>query len=518
MVTFLRAPCDHIAISNVAIQKVSKPCEKWILAATILGSSMAFIDGTVVNVAMPAFQQALHASVSQIQWVVEAYALTLSALLLVGGASGDLYGRRLVFLIGVVLFGVASLWCGLVASISQLIIARTIQGIGAALLVPGSLALISACFPEARRGKAIGTWSGFTAITTAAGPVLGGWLVEHVSWRAIFFINLPIAIAVFIITLYWVPESKNANSRSGLDVSGALFATLALAAIVFGLIEWDGSTFIIFIEIIGFCALAGFLYIEAHSASPMVPLNLFSSRNFSGANLITFFLYAALYGMFFFFPLSLIQIQGYTATEAGAALSPFILLLFFLSTWAGGLVEKFGPRLPLVIGPTISALGFALFLRSGIGGSYWIHFFPAVVVLGLGMAVSVAPLTTVVMNSVTQDYVGTASGINNAVARIAALLAIAVFGLIMTTLFNQQLMRGLKTSSLPVLVQQDILNQHSQLAAIKTNDEEAHGLVQTAFVSGYTTILWIALTLSLTSSLSAVIFIRPQKIINTLKM
>jgi len=507
MTNFLRAPCDDIANSPTPALPLTKHCEKWILVATILGSSMAFIDGTIVNIALPALQHDLHASISQIQWVVEAYALTLGALLLLGGALGDVYGHRKIFLIGTVIFAGVSALCGMASTISQLIAARTIQGIGGALLIPGSLAIISASFPEERRGQAIGAWAGFTAITTAAGPVIGGWLVEHASWRWIFFLNLPLAVIVSLITLFYLPESKHKQCR-GLDLVGAILATIGLGGLVFGLIEWEhGGSVIIPSLIVGICSLIGFLFVEAHASFPMMPLMMFRSRNFSGANLITFFLYFSLYGVLFFFPLNLIQIQGYTATEAGAAILPLILLIFLMSRWAGGLVKKFGPKLPLVVGPAIAAMGFALFLTSGIGKSYWVSFFPATLILGLGMAISVAPLTTVVMNSISLDYAGAASGVNNAISRIAGLLAVAVLGIVMTTIFNQQLIKGLKESSVSVTIQHEILNQRSRLADIKTNDENIHRVVQESFLIGYEAIVWIAVILALASSLSAAVLI-----------
>lgn len=504
----MRAPCEDVAIPCPSGKRLRKDWEIWVLVATILGSSMAFIDATIVNVALPAIQNALHASISQMQWVIEAYALFLGALLLVGGAMGDIYGRRIIFLIGTVAFTVSSICCGLALTVLQLIVARAIQGMGAALLVPGSLALITACFPKERRGHAIGTWSGFTAITTATGPVVGGWLVQHASWRWIFFLNIPLAIVVILITLFRVPESKS-DQRHTLDLGGTFLATLGLGAMIFGLIEWhQGGTVVFVAEIIGICALIGFLFIEAHISSPIVPLEIFRSRNFTAANIVTCLLYFSLYGILFFFPIDLIQIRGYSATEAGAALLPFILLMFLLSRWSGGLVKRFGPRLPLVVGPTIAALGLALFIPSNAGSSYWTSFFPATFVLGLGMAISVAPLTTVVMNSATENYAGAASGINNAVSRIAGLLAIACLGFILTAIFNHELMARLNKTTMLEVQKQEIIGQQSLLAAIKTNDPVARRIVQESFIAGYQVIIWIAVVLAFGSALCAAVLIR----------
>jgi EmrB/QacA subfamily drug resistance transporter len=478
------------------------------LIATILASSMAFIDNTVVNVALPALQTALHASATDIQWVVESYALLLASLLLLGGSLGDLYGRRKVFLLGVLLFAVGSSWCGLASSITSLVVARGLQGIGAAFLVPGSLAIISASYPEVQRGRAIGTWSGFTAITAAIGPVLGGWLVEHASWRWVFFINIPIAIIVILISLGRVPESRNEAASKRLDWPGAALATFGLGAITYALIDASATasahkTIVWAAGLAGVAALLSFVVVESRSPAPMVSLHLFRSRNFSGANLLTFLLYAPLSGNLFFFPLDLIQVQHYSATEAGAALLPLILLIFVLSRWSGGLVARYGAKLPLTIGPLIVASGFALFLRPGIGGSYWNAFFPPVVVLGIGMAISVAPLTTAVMESVPSTEAGVASGVNNAVSRIAGLLAIAAFGLVLAAGFNRTLSRSLAEMQLSPSVRQNAEMQRSKLAGAQINDPLVKRAFNEAFVSGYRDVIWISVGLALLSAFSA---------------
>jgi EmrB/QacA subfamily drug resistance transporter len=478
---------------------------------------MAFIDGTVVNVALPALQTNLNATAADVQWVIESYALLLSALLLVGGSLGDHYGRRRVFVLGVLIFAVASGLCGFAGNIHQLIAARAVQGFGAALLVPGSLAIISNSFSEQERGRAIGVWSGFSAITTGIGPVLGGWLIEHVSWRAVFFINLPLAFVVVLISLRHIAENSELE-RTRVDWLGAILAALGLGALVYALIKSSQVGFndrsVIMALAAGVMVLVLFLFIESRLSQPMLPLTLFRSRTFAGTNLLTFLLYAALGGTLFFLPLNLIQVQGYSPTAAGAVLLPFIVIMSLLSRWAGGLVARYGPKIPLIVGPLITAVGYLLFLRPGIGGSYWRNFFPPVVVLGLGMAVTVAPLTTTVMSSLAQDRAGVASGVNNAVARTASLVAIAVFGVVMLQVFKTNLGHRLMSSNLPVSVSQSLQTQSLKLAAIdipENVNHETHQLIRRAidesFVSGFRLVMVIGAVLAAGSAVTALFWI-----------
>ncbi|MGH9497187.1 MAG: MFS transporter [Candidatus Sulfotelmatobacter sp.] len=506
----MRTPCDAVVPSEAGGNACSPDARPWILAATILGSSMAFIDSTVVNVALPALQETFHATVVSVQWVVESYGLFLGALILVGGSLGDMFGRRLVFLTGVTTFAAASVVCGAAPSIKLLIFARSVQGIGAALLVPGSLAIISKSFDEKSRGAAIGTWSGFTAITTAIGPVLGGWLVEHASWRWVFFINLPLAAAVIVISMWRITESRN-PAAGHVDWLGAVLATGGLGGVVFGFVEsadlgWR-NPLIVGSLIGGFAALAGFVWIEARSTAPMVPLSLFKDPSFAGTNLLTLLLYSGVGIFFFLFPLNLIQVQGYSSTKTGAAILPMIVLMFLLSRWSGGLVTRYGPRSPLIVGPLIVAAGFVLFSVPSVSGNYWTAFFPAVLVLGFGMAITVAPLTTVVMNSVDQNRVGTASGINNAVARVAGVLAVAVFGVIIVYAFRERLDHTLHRLSVAPAILHEIQGQETKLGGLQppanldpVTRENVKAGIQGAFVFGFRIVVLICAGLSLASA------------------
>jgi EmrB/QacA subfamily drug resistance transporter len=410
----------------------------WVLVAAILGSSMAFIDGTAVNVALPVMQRDLQASSAQMQWVVEAYALFLAALILIGGSLGDVYGRRKMFVIGIALFAVASIACALAANVGVLIAARSLQGVGGALAMPESLALISASFTGDERGRAIGTWSGFASITGAAGPLIGGVLAEHASWRWVFVINVPLAAIVLAIAVLRVPESRDAAASHVLDWTGALLATFGLGALVYGLIRVQAAPDAAGIVscAAGVALLAGFAVAQQRARHPMLPPAMFASRVFTLANVYTLLLYMAIGGSLYVLPFVLIDAQGYPPSVAGAALLPFVLLQFALSRWSGGLSARIGVRTPLLIGAAFVAVAFVAFALPGLGGSYWTTYFPAAVLLGLGGAFFIAPLTTAVFDASDPLLAGTASAINNAVARTAGLVAIALFGIAQATVFS----------------------------------------------------------------------------------
>ncbi len=407
----------------------------WVLVAAILGSAMTFIDSTAVNVSLPVIQHELHTTTGQTQWVIEGYALFLSALILTGGALGDIYGRKLIFGVGIVIFALASLACAFANDITMLIVARCIQGIGGALSTPGSLSLISAAYDEQERGRAIGLWSGFSSLTSAAGPVIGGWLTESFSWRYVFVINVPLAVLVLLILALRVPESSDESSDRKVDVIGAALATVGLGLLVYGLIDLNGgrvSASAIGTTVVGLAALVAFVLFERHTPDPMLRADLFASRAFSVANVYTFLLYAAIGGSLYFVPFVLINVHHYSPAQAGAALLPFIFIMVVSSRWSGGLVTRIGPRTPLLFGSILAGLGFIAYALPGTDGSYWTTFFPAATILGLGGALFVAPLTTTVMDSVGVEHSGVASGVNNAVARTAGLIGVATLGVVVT--------------------------------------------------------------------------------------
>jgi EmrB/QacA subfamily drug resistance transporter len=434
------SPCDEgfIRAQRAAATAAGPAARRGLaLAATVLGSSMAFIDGSVVNIALPAIQRDLagsSAGLAAMQWVINAYLLALGSLVLVGGSLGDRFGRRTVFIIGIALFTAASVACGLAPGTGALIAARALQGVGAALLVPASLAIIGNVFEGEARGKAIGTWAAWAAITGAAGPVLGGWLVDAVSWRAIFFLNVPLAAATVWLALRAVPDSRDPDAPRHFDWLGVLLVASGLGALTYGLTlaperGWSHARVLLPLAL-GAAMLVAFGVAQLRVRAPMMPPSLFRSREFVGTNLLTLLLYFALGGVLFFLPFVLIGAFGYSATAAGATLLPFSIILGLLSSAAGQAMERFGARRMLIGGPALAAAGLALMALPGVGWSYWAGFFPAMVVLGLGMTIAVAPLTTTVMNAVPTAHAGVASGVNNAVARIAALLAVAVLGVV----------------------------------------------------------------------------------------
>jgi EmrB/QacA subfamily drug resistance transporter len=400
-----------------------------ILLATVLGSGMAFLDTTAVNVALPTLGRELHAGMAGLQWTVDAYLLTLSALLLVGGSLGDALGRRRIFVLGVAWFAVASAACGLAPSVGALAAARAVQGAGAALLVPGSLAVLRESFAEEDQGHAIGAWSGLSGVTTALGPVVGGWLISAWSWRVVFFLNLPVAAAAIWAALRCVPDSR-IPQRPRIDVAGAVAATASLAALVYALIEAPGhGAKVLFVTAVGAALLAVFLVLEARRKDPMLPLELFRSRQFSGANAVTIAVYFALGGATFLLVLQLQRVLEYSPLASGAALTPITVLMLVLSPPAGKLASRIGYRLPMTAGPVIAGIGVALLAPIGRGSPYAAAVLPGILVLGIGLSATVAPLTSAVLAGAEERHAGVAAAVNTAIARLAGLLAVALLPL-----------------------------------------------------------------------------------------
>jgi EmrB/QacA subfamily drug resistance transporter len=494
----------------------------WVLAATILGSSLSFIDGTVVNVALPTIQRDLSASAGDVQWVIEAYALLLSALLLAGGALGDRLGRRRMFAYGTAIFTVASMLCGVAPNLPVLVLARAAQGIGGALLVPGSLAIITAHFDEKTRGQAIGTWSSFTTITSALGPVLGGWLVQIGGWRWIFFINLPIAVLTLAITVRYVPESREAHDEGRFDWLGAGLCTAGLGALVFGLVESStlglGSPFVVLMTLGGLATLVAFFVVEGREIAPLAPLSLFRSHMFLGANIYTLLLYGALGGTLYFLPFTLQQVQGYSPAQAGAALLPFTLIVFALSRRIGTMTARIGSKTFLVLGALIVAGAFVLFTLPGIGGSYWLTYFPAVLALSVGMSCVITPLTTSVMGAVPANRTGVASGINNSASRTAGLLAVAVLNVVVIMVFSNVLGAHLAPVAMPHAARGAILAHSAKMLAISippglapaTRSAVHHALAE-SFMVGFRVAMLIGAGLAVASAAVAAWLMREPR-------
>jgi EmrB/QacA subfamily drug resistance transporter len=398
---------------------------RWVILAAVLGSGVVFLDGTVVNVALPAISRDLGASVRGLEWMLDGYLVTLSSLLLLGGSAGDRYGRRRVFVAGLAGFVAASVLCGLAPGVGFLIAARAVQGVAGALLVPASLSIISSAFDPADRGRAVGAWSGLAAVAGAAGPLLGGWLVDASSWRLIFFLNVPLAAVAVTIALRHVPESRDEDAGP-LDGAGATSVSLGTALAAYALIEHGQGAASVVAGLAGVVALAAFVAIESRRDHPMLPLSLFRSHQFTGANLTTFAVYGAMSAAMFLFVLRLQVSLGYSALEGGASLLPFTGLMLTLSARIGGLAQRIGPRRPMTVGPLVSATGLWWFSRIGPGDHYVTAVFPAVILFGLGQTITVSPLTAAVLAAVDRRRAGVASGVNNAAARLAGLLGIAV--------------------------------------------------------------------------------------------
>ena len=491
------------------MKNVISNTERWTLIATILGSSIVFMDFSALNVVLPAIQQDLGLSGKSLFWIINAYSLFLSSLLLVGGSMGDIYGRKKIFIIGIILFSISSFLCGISPGKNLLIAARAFQGVGGALMAPGSLAIISAIIPQERRGKAFGTWSTFSALTTIIGPALGGLLAGAGLWRFIFFINIPFAIITILILVKKVPETRD-ESATKPDIPGAVLATLGLSGITYGFLEASDKGFSnIIIQsalVIGFVALVLFIYAENKSRHPMMPLDLFRSVTFSGVNALTLFLYAALSAALFFFPLNLIQVQGYPEQIAGISLLPFAVIMAGLSRFSGVFSDKFGTKGPLVIGPFLSGLGLLILSLPELTRGpkdYWLTFFPGIAVLGIGMGFAVAPLTTTVMACVPKQNSGIASGINNAMARMASLLSIAVLGALILISFKNNLETRVDKLNIQQTAKQELISHAKDLADTQPpkdltaeNTNQVVSSIKTSFINSYRLIMHICVVLT----------------------
>jgi EmrB/QacA subfamily drug resistance transporter len=505
-----RQPCDTALMREqrppVACPARDKP---WVLVTAILGSSLAFIEGSVVNLALPSLQAHFQANSTELQWVVNAYLLALGAFMLIGGSLGDRFGLRRIFLVGTAIFGTASLACAVAPSLGILIAFRLVQGFGAALLVPSSLALIGTHFETGERGRAIGTWAGASALTTAVGPVLGGWLVDQWSWPAVFLLIAPLAAITFSVGLWRVPRSLP-QTRAALDYPGAVLLAATLSLMIYALVGAMRPLPRLAIALAVIVLGLAFLKRESRIARPMLPLDLFRSRSFSGANAMTLLLYCALSGALYFLPFNLIQVQGYSATTAGAAFLPFTIILGFGSRFAGQLVERFNPRTLLTAGPAITAAGFFVMAIPGVDSDLASGFLPAIVVIGVGMTLSVTPLTTVVMNAVGERQTGIASGINNTAARLAGVVAVAGLTALAVSLFSTRLALELQQTDVPAQLVAELQQQASALGELRAPATASAGTTATvskavahAYVSAFRVLVSVCGGLALLSSLIA---------------
>ncbi len=479
----------------------------WVLATAILGSSLVFIEGSVVNLALPAMQSSLDATSTELQWVVNAYMLMLGAFMLIGGSLGDRFGMRRIFMLGALVFCVGTGASGFAPSLPVLVAARVLQGAGGALLVPACLALISLHYPERERGRAIGIWAGASALTTSMGPLVGGSLVDAFGWHSVFLLMVPLALFAAALAWWRVPRDKPPASAMGLDYLGAGLLAAALGLSIYALVAAGGARWLA--ALLALIAGAAFLWREARCAAPMLPLHLFRSWPFSGANLMTLLLYGALSGGLYFLPFDLIQVQGYSALQAGAAFLPFVAIMGFGSAFAAGLIRRFETRWVLLIGPLFTGLGFLLLGMPGVGASYTTGFLPGVLVMGLGMTVSVTPLTTVVMESLSAKQAGIASGVNNTASRLAGVLAVAGMTALAVSLFGAALAARLQDSGVPEELKRGLLAGAARLGELKAPAGTApeltaavHAAVAQAYVG---TFRWIMLVCAALSGMSGVI-------------
>jgi EmrB/QacA subfamily drug resistance transporter len=498
----------------------------WVIAAASLGSGMAFLDSTVMNVALPALQAELGASAREVQWSYGAFALVLSALILVGGTLGDRFGRRRLFVVGAAIFGAASLWCALVPDPGQLVASRAVQGVGGALLVPTSLAIVGASFEGASRAKAIGAWGALSGLAMAVGPVLGGLLVEYVSWRAAFLIAPAMAAVAIPIALSHVPESRDPEARR-LDLAGAILATGGLAGLVYALIESSARGFgdarVLAALILGVIALSAFVFVEQHARNPMVPPSLFHSRTFTGANLVTLLFYMALTGSLFFLPFLMMQVHGYSAFVAGSVFLPFVAMALLIGRFSGRISARFGARVPLIVASLSLAAGLLLFALPGADhGSYWTAFFPAMVVQGFGMALAITPMTAVALGSVEGEHSGMASGVNNAVTRVAGLLAVAVLGAFIYGAFSASLDARMERMDMPDDIQSAMEAAKADLGAAEApervdarTEARIERAIDESFVAGFRFVMLASAGLALASALVAALLVRDQKFPST---
>jgi len=496
---------------------------KWVMVSAILASAMAFIDSTALNVVLPSLQKSLQATGADLFWILNAYLLILASLILIGGSMGDKLGRKKVFMAGIFIFICGSAACGFAPDVLCLIIFRMIQGIGGALMIPGSLSLISSSINEKERGKAIGTWSAFTTVVTMGGPILGGALADAGLWRYIFFINVPIGIIALVMLWFKVDESKDDGPNTSLDFPGAIAISFGLALVTFGFLRMPAVGFNnwqVYLSLTaGVLLLVTFVIIEAKSKYPMMPLQLFANATFSGANLLTFFLYAGLGAGMLFLSLNLVQVQGYSQLQSGLTFLPFTVIMISIARFAGALADKHGPRLLLIVGPTTAGLGLLIlsFIKQTNGPhDYWTTFLPGVIVFGLGMSFTVAPLTAAVMGSVSDQFSGTASGVNNAVTRIANVFTNAIFGALAVLFFAGDLQGQIKSIKLNTKQKQEVLAQAADLGNAKPPQGVADGKIieqayHESFIKAYADIMRISAGLGFLGALMAVLFVRDKK-------